>query len=385
MRIALFFLQSPKSHLVPNLHFWRRHLLEGCREAGHECLEIPDVDWLEGLLALPTEDLFEAWRSRTWETIEAYVKREHKRRKVDLLLGQFYPKQVEASTIQELQRIGIPCVNMFWDNLKEFDAVPNQYQPFALHWVPEFDALPMYRQAGLPHLHAPMPCWVPPTLRATPSTESSPAVFIGKSEVVRHQLLGKALSAGADFMIYGAGWKPDPLQHSNPEPRSVKRVATNQFTYIRRLGWRRFINRTVNKLFPPDLPEIPSSRLGAALSIDDYERITREAIVTIGVNGVSRSNKPPHRPPAFSRLRDIEAPMLGACYLTEWCRGLDQLFDLGKEVETYRSPEELAIKLGQLIREPQRRRQLRVLGQRRALEEHSVGRTIGKIAQRLCI
>jgi spore maturation protein CgeB len=85
------------------------------------------------------------------------------------------------------------------------------------------------------------------------------------------------------------------------------------------------------------------------------------------------------RPLSYSRLRDIEAPMLGACFLTEWTEGLEHLFELGLEIETYRTPDELVEKLSSLTREPDRRRAMRANAQRRALAHHSVGQSLGKL------
>ena len=77
--------------------------------------------------------------------------------------------------------------------------------------------------------------------------------------------------------------------------------------------------------------------------------------------------------------------MLGACYLTEWTEGLEHMYDLGEEIETFRTPEELAEKLGKLQREPDRRRILRERGQRRAVTNHCVPSTLKKIAATLGI
>jgi len=150
-------------HAIPAYQFWRGYFLHGLQEAGHQVVEVPDVDWAEGL-TYPRGDALDRWRARTWEAVDAFVRREHPQRPIDLFLGHLYPKQVEASAIHELQRLGIPCVNYFCDNVREFAEVPAVYRPFALHWVPELEALPMYRRAGLAHIHAPMPCWVPPRL-----------------------------------------------------------------------------------------------------------------------------------------------------------------------------------------------------------------------------
>ena len=77
--------------------------------------------------------------------------------------------------------------------------------------------------------------------------------------------------------------------------------------------------------------------------------------------------------------------MLGACYLTEWAPGLEDLYDPGTEIETYRDAGELMEKASLLGREPGRRANLRRLGQRRALAEHSLIRSIGQLAKRLGI
>src|SRR5207247_876218 len=118
-----------------------------------------------------------------------------------------YPRQVDVTAIRELQRRGIPCVNFYCDNVREFSKVPAAYQPFALHWVPEFEALPMYRAAALPFVHAPMPCWIPTEFREKPATETEPPTFIGSSDTLRRDLLARALQGGADFFVRGVGWR----------------------------------------------------------------------------------------------------------------------------------------------------------------------------------
>jgi spore maturation protein CgeB len=75
--------------------------------------------------------------------------------------------------------------------------------------------------------------------------------------------------------------------------------------------------------------------------------------------------------------------MAGACYLTEWTAGLDQLYDLGVEIETYRDAPELAEKAQWLLNDSARRKRMRKHGQARALQEHSIARTLDKVAARL--
>ena len=75
--------------------------------------------------------------------------------------------------------------------------------------------------------------------------------------------------------------------------------------------------------------------------------------------------------------------MAGACYLTEWTEGIDQLYELGQEIETYRDAAELVEKSRALSADVLRRQRLRAAGQRRALHDHSIARTLDRIAKTL--
>jgi hypothetical protein len=381
-RVILSCLQSATRHSLPAYDFWRAYFVNGCREAGLEPLEVPGVDWAEGLVH-SGGDLV-AWRSRTWDAVLSFVKSEERRGGIAFFLGYLYPRQIDRSAIRELQRRGLPCVNFFCDNVREFSRVPNEYRGFALHWVPEFEAVSMYRKAGLPHLNAPMPCWVAPELRSPPPRESEPATFIGSADILRRDLFGRAAAAGARVSIRGVGWT-EPLSSGGQSRRSPARLFVNQIGVVRANGLRGAYYKITDRLWPLRPPVIPAENLFPAVTATEYIRVTREAIVTLGVNRVPSGRASLRRPLAYSRLRDLEAPMMGACYLTEWTAGVEHLYEIGTEIDVYRSPEELSSRLSALQADPARRRAMRVRGQRRALEEHSVGRSLKRICEQLAI
>lgn len=382
MRVILSCLQSLRKHDIPAYEFWRTYFVEGCREAGIEPLEVPDVDWAEGLTFEDGNDDLGEWKARTWEKTLAFSREQQMRGGVGFFLGYLYPWQVDEAAIRELQRSGIPCVNFFCDNLREFRKIPAAYQHFDLHWVPEYEALPMYRKAGLPHVHAPMPCWVPERYRSLPAKESGLPTFIGTADVLRHNLFSEAFASGADFTVCGRGWADQPaIESLAVAPKAG--LVRSQFMFFRRHGLAGLRSKIVDKLNPPHLQTIPSSRAGRMLSSEDYVRITREAPVTLGVSRVPSPAYSLRNPVKYSRLRDIEAPMLGACYLTEYTEGLASLYEIGKEVEAYTSPDDLTEKLKHLSRSPEKRRQLRIAGQRRALTDHSVARSLLTICKHL--
>jgi hypothetical protein len=376
-------MQSRVRHAIPAYDFWRGYFVEGGREAAMECIEVPEVDWAEGMV-YPQGEALSRWRERTWDATLRFARREHAREPIDFFLSYLYPTQVVPEAIAVLQDLGIPCVNFFCDNVREFRSVPPEYRPFALHWVPEFEAVQMYRRAGLAHLHAPMPCWVPPELRNVPDTETEPPTFVGSADILRRDLLGRAMLGGADFVIRGPGWEPQAEeaipQASRPPPLATLR---NQWEVVRRQGVAALARKVQNRLRPLTPPPVPSARVRPAVFGAKYFQVSREAMITIGVNRVPTAGASNHRPLAYSRLRDLEAPMVGACYLTEWTEGLGQLYDLGTEIETYRTAEELVAKLAEMQGDPVRRRRMREKGQRRVLAEHSVARTLRRIAEYL--
>jgi hypothetical protein len=384
MRILVSCQQSRQRHAIPAYEFWRPYFVHGLAEAGHEVLEVPGVDWAEGLVHRPGAAL-DLWRARTWEKVRTFVRAERRDRPVDLFLSYLFPSQIEVGTIRELQNMGIPCVNFYCDNVREFRTVPAEYRAFALHWVPEFEALPMYRAARLAHVHAPMPCWIPQNLRTAPAAETEPPTFVGSADILRRDLFSKAVQAGAKFTVCGAGW-PEESGGGRvaPRPRRLSAIVANQAAFVRSHGFGALLRKAESLIYPMRPAPLPAWSVGIApASENEYFRVTREATVCLGVNRVPTARNSNLHPLRYSRLRDIEAPMLGACYLTEWTEGLEYLFEIGTEIEAYRTADELSTKLGELTSDPKRRRSMRGRAQRRALEEHCLGRSIARISERL--
>jgi hypothetical protein len=384
MRTFLACQQSPHTYPIPAYRFWRHYLFNGLTEAGHVVLEADGVDWARGLTMLDTAELA-AWRSDAWERTLDAVRAAHRSQPVDLFLSYLYPHQVAPDAVHSIRSLGVPCVNFFCDNVREFHRVPSAYRAFDLHWVPEAKALRLYREAGLPHLHAPMPCWIEPRHRHADHPEEFGPTFIGSHDGLRAELLGTALAEGASLTVRGAGWTGGECPAPPPAAMGLGRLLSNQAVFIAKHGILSWLRKTSRRLAPsPPPPPIPDSAIAAPPAFGyDYVRVTQRASVIIGVNRYPSFRFPLGRPDTYSRLRDIEAPMMGACYLTEWTDGLDQLYAPGEEIETYRTADELVAKLHLLQSDPDRRRRLRVSAQRRALHDHTIGRSITRIAERL--
>ncbi|PTY04676.1 hypothetical protein DB347_18365 [Opitutaceae bacterium EW11] len=376
MKILLAAQQSKVVYPIPAYGFWAEYLRNGLAEAGHVVIENEQIDWARGLLPLSPSER-SRWLDESWSATTKFARDQ----RPDLLLGYFFPSQVAAGAVAEIQAAGVPCVNFFCDNVREFREPPAEFRPFALHWVPEFEAVAWYEMAGWPCVHAPMPAWVPAWARTPPDTETLPPTFIGTHDILREVLLGQAVALGMPLEIRGGSWAESGFDKPAPETRSWSRALANQWTLVRRDGWRALPNKLSYRGASSRFRAVLGPHIRTApASGEELLRTLRGASVAVGVNRFPSFRHPFDTPASYSRLRDIEAPMTGACYVTEWAPGLDRLYDLEKEVLAYRTPEELAATVGGLLADAERRKALRQAAQRRALSEHTIARSIGRIS-----
>ncbi len=384
MRVFLNCQQSKCRHPVPAYQFWETYFKKGIEEAGYEWVEAEAVDWAEGLVYFEEEALRE-WRERTWSRTISYLKQQHQIKPIDLFLSYLFPKQVEPSAVQEIQALGIPCVNFFCDNVREFARVPKEFYCFDLHWVPEFKAVKLYQLAGLNYIYAPMPVWIPPNQRTCHHLENYGVSFIGSRDIQREALFVQVLKLGVSLELRGAGWSQADTVNSNsvPQDKSLWKTLRNQVDFVANNGISACLGKATYKL----QSRIPDSHfqhyVRAKPNAQEYVDIIQQSLITLGVNRYPSYRYPFSRPDTYSRMRDVEAPMMGACYLTEWTEGLDQLYELGEEIETYRTAEEMVEKIRLLEANAEKRKRMRCQAQKRALAEHTIAKSLTKISTAL--
>ncbi|MBI4032677.1 glycosyltransferase family 1 protein [Candidatus Berkelbacteria bacterium] len=78
-------------------------------------------------------------------------------------------------------------------------------------------------------------------------------------------------------------------------------------------------------------------------------------------------------------MRLFEATGVGTMLITDWKKNLGEFFEPGKEVETYRSPEELADKVRYYLSHDSARAKIARAGQRRTLREHTYARRMKEL------
>ncbi|TSJ35974.1 glycosyltransferase family 1 protein [Mucilaginibacter corticis] len=381
MNILLAFLQdlTEQPHPVPGYRFWSYYMKNGIEESGMQWQEVPGVDWAAGLVPHENEPAINAWKDQSWERTLKYIKANRKR--IDFFLCYLYPKQIDMVAIKEIRALGLPCVNFYCDNVREFSKPPAEFKVFDLVWVPEYEALPMYKKAGVKHIHLPMPMWVSPAYRNLPVHENGKISFIGSKDALREKLLADVIERGLPVEVRGDGWLA-ASGLANPEPAAgYGTKIKNQLKVLGRTGLKRFLIYHLNRFPVSPHSAVPVQNIFARPDFDGYMDLTRNSNIMLGINRVPVFNEFGQRSTVYSRLRDLEAPMLGACYLTEHTAGLKSLYEVGKEIETYSDTDELMARCLELLGSSSRRMALRKLGQEKALTFLSIPQTLGKITQ----
>ncbi len=381
MKFFLAFLQSKQQHPIPAYGFWEFYIKNGLAEAGHQWTEAPDVDWALGMVPQSDASLAK-WKTDAWAKTVDYLKKHP----VEVFLCYLYPHQVDAAAITEIKKMGIPCVNFFCDNVREFRKAPAEFGVFSVNWVPESNALSQYKKAGYNYIHLPMPVWVAPHYRTMPAEKFDQVTFIGSKDIQRQLLLKEVVKKSPELplKIYGSGWADTAQSLPVAGNYTLADKIKFQQKIIRDNGlmgyWRKLRERNIGAT---EMSAALKARVGNSPDTEEYINLTKNSAITLGVNRYPSYRYPLLQPDTYSRLRDIEAPMLGACYLTEWAQGIDELYHVGKEVITYRSADELAEKAGELLGDKAMRDNLRRNAQRKALNEHSIPESIKKLLQHL--
>ena len=376
MTIFLSFLQSPYQYPIPAYKFWEYYIKNGIEEAGHQWSECPDVDWALGLVSNDKNSIAN-WKHKAWSKTVAWLKKNP----VDLFLSYLYPHMIDMAAIEEIKRLGIPCVNFYCDHLRDFKKLPVEFSVFSLNWVPEYKAISLYQKAGYPYLNLAMPIWVEPRYRVLQSEKNKQVTFIGSKDIQRQYFLEQIIQQSPDIplAVYGNGWGENDAQKSVKGDYTIDKKLAHQFKFLTKQGIIPYFRKFWHQRYSTPISAVLKSKIYGVPDFEQYNELTSGSMIAIGINRYPSFHFPFSKPDSYSRLRDIEAPMLGACFLTEWTDGIDELYINGVEIETFKTAEEFIEKVRKLQADDQKRKSLKANGQKRALETHSIPFSLNRL------
>jgi len=371
---------------------WSANFYPALRSLGHEIVEsqvdlLPASRFMQFGRDFTNEEA--AVRSDITTRILDEVKRAQREKPIDAFLGYFYNSHFDPAAYDELRQLGIPSINYYCNSIYQFDLVDAISAKVDWAWHAERDARDSYLAAGA------KPVWV--QMAADPSvyhpvdgvTREHKACFVGMRYADRDQLAAAVIRGGVPIDLYGPGWAPS--QSPAPVP-----VADESTTYLGRRvnvpgrlsGYLDAIRGTVNAYGPIDgarqlLNRARHRRMSREVS-DLFLPVAKGPIpptqiatvfsqydVCLNFSNVWADGRPGSELIPHVRLRDFEAPMCRTCYLTGHTEEIREFYEVGKEIDTYRSPEELVEKTRFYLAHPDAAERLREAGYRRATRDHT--------------
>jgi spore maturation protein CgeB len=382
---------------------WSENFYPALRQAGHEIVESqtdlqPASRFMDVTGALTPEE--QAVRARLTESILEEIRLARRSGPIDLLLSYFYNAHFDPAGFDEVRRLGVPSVNFYCNSIHQFSLVAEIAAKADHSWFPERDAREKYLAAGA------RPVWVqmaadPDLCRPHPEIARQPrACFVGQRYADRDRWAAALLAAGVPVDLYGSGWSATaaPASASNPSEEADSYLGRRQYrpgslaayrqafsAEIREQGVvsgtarfaRQWQYRADTARLTPALADAAKGRASAlSRTLAEYEVVLNFS--NVWSDGHPGSDLIPH-----VRLRDFEGPMSRTCYLTGHTGEIEGCYEIGREIDTYRTAEELADKTRFYLANPAAAEALRDAGYRRARRDHTWRQRFDELFRRL--
>ena len=102
------------------------------------------------------------------------------------------------------------------------------------------------------------------------------------------------------------------------------------------------------------------------LSNEEMVKLYSRSRINLGFAGVGHSRKL-----MCLKARDFEVPMSGGLYLTQDNQELSLVYDVGKEIVTYKDEKDCALQIKRLLKDPSEAEKIRKACRKRALRDHT--------------
>jgi hypothetical protein len=274
------------------------------------------------------------------------------------VLSCCFSHDLDLELVDRVRAAGIPWINFFCDSLYAFDWVAALAARTSLNWFVESEAEDRYRSLGVPYFCAPYalnPDALPDGSCVTPEHG---LLFVGSASRTRIRVAALLRLFGADLELRGWGWR-EALEAKTSRANAL----SNPPKWAARAALRTIL----------------AARIGGFLNDEAMLTELRHSAVILGLNEGGAG--PAAR--SYLKLRDLEFPGMGCCYLTQHHSDLAHIFELGRDIFTFRSPWEASRLAKSLARYPSECRAIGRRARARVLGEHTWSARLPQLEARL--
>jgi len=285
---------------------------------------------------------------------------------IDLFFGYFYSSVVYPETIDVIRQSGVPTVNFSCNNVHQFDLVRDIAPRFDLCIVPERSALADFHAVGARPVRIQLAA-NPRIYRPYPEPRIYDVTFVGQRYADRADFLSHLVRHGVQVRAWGAGWQPHKRFDLAHARAALALIEDERLDGVRRLLSPR---PTRHNGVVADGRVDTSAFGGPRLLQHDLIKMFSQSRLSLGFATAGESHLAEKRL-THLRLREFEAPMSGALYLTEDQPELAEYFEPGKELLTYTDHADLLDKVRYFLAHQEQSERIRAAGLLRARRDHT--------------
>jgi spore maturation protein CgeB len=368
---------------------WSANFYPALRSLGHTLVEsntdlAPVSRFMDVAGGFTTQELDA--RARITQRIIDEVEQAHRSAPLDLFLSYFYNAHFDPSAFDRIRALGIPSINFYCNSIHQFANVADIASKVDVSWHAEREARESYLRIGA------NPVWIqmaadPGVYHPIAAAKQPQACFVGQNYADRGEWMAALIAAGIPVEIYGPGWGgPDPAPAAGGEhateylgrPQPAPGSAAGYSKVIRETigrdglvaGTRRIVDRLALRRRQRERTALFAPHAHGPIPFDRQLEVFGASEVCLNFSNVW-SVEPGSPLIPHVRLRDFEAPMCRTCYLTGYTDEITEFYEIGREIDTYRTPDELIDKTRFYLANPDAAEQLREAGYRRALSDHT--------------
>jgi hypothetical protein len=343
---------------VPRSAWVDLNLRRSLEEMGHQLVRFDFPGW--------PDDADADWASKGKPRTNERLLESLRRQPVDLFFGYLYSSVVYPQTIDLIRSSGVPTVNFSCNNVHQFDLVADIAPRFDYCIVPERAALPSFERVNARPLRIQLAA-NPRVYRPLPEPRQYDVAFVGQRYADRADYLDHLRAHGVDAHAWGAGWQARRRFDVPTVKAALALVEDERLDGVRRMLRRQ--NGSAPVVATGD--GLDTSAYGHPRMLhSDLVRTFSRARISLGFATAGDSHRRGQRL-THLRLREFEAPMSGALYLTERQDELAEYFTIGEEVLAYSDRADLLDQVRYYLDHPEQSERIRYAGLRRARAEHT--------------
>lgn len=265
--------------------------------------------------------------------------------KYDLFFTASFPDDLYKSSVEAINKKGIPTALVSWDNLELPYLHKGNVTAFDLVWVTSKETKHLFEQWGCKKVI--FQTYAANPYKFTPNYKDLiPSIgFIGSPYGSRTNIINKLLDGGIDCNVYSNALFNTGYNSSlgKKQTYSFNKVLWKLNNYLRfDIGRKVLYSTVVNKLSKAAILHSDFENFHAFKSVSDDEMVCLYSNLALSLNIAElRDTGILKNPVNKVHLRSFEIPMSGGLQFVRYFDEMAEYFEEGKEIVFYRSEQDM--------------------------------------------